>query len=114
MASALEGSRFITWQLYRLAASGSRERPQVSPSPSALEGSRFITWQFYRLAASGSPGTSADFAIAQRPGGEPLYRVARSIGWQQAAPGNVCRYRHGPALALRLIDATIQHAIIEL
>jgi hypothetical protein len=37
-AQRLEGSRFVTWQLCRAAASGSRERLLVSPCPSAWRG----------------------------------------------------------------------------
>jgi len=36
VAQRLEGSRFIAWQLYQQAASGSRERPLTSQSPNAL------------------------------------------------------------------------------
>lgn len=34
--TAMEGSRFIAWQLYRLFAGGSRERPSVWHVPGVL------------------------------------------------------------------------------
>ena len=44
-AQRLEGSRFATWQLYRSAASGSRERLQMLPWPSAYLGTSLLSGQ---------------------------------------------------------------------
>jgi len=77
---------------------GSKRLPRTSADVTkaqCLEGSRFAILQLCRLAASGS---RERLEMLPRPSvwrGAAL-QCCSSVGWQQAAPANVCRCYQGP------------------
>jgi hypothetical protein len=63
IAQRLEGSRFAIWQLYRLAAGGSRERLEGAPVlwAAVFRGQNRRDWQNITLGCSREPPVAIVF-----------------------------------------------------
>jgi hypothetical protein len=67
VAQRLEGSRFVGWQFYSLAASGSRERPMVMQVYQRCESIRFGTGRVARRLRWVVPGSRLPAGLAVSP-----------------------------------------------